>query len=125
MARRGHTLRHGAWILALTGAIACDDSTGPLICTDQLVYGIQVEAQDSITGRGVTEGLSGTAVDGSHQETMAVLDSLVWGAPEREGMYTVTVEATGYAPWVRAGIEVEADECHVIPVELQARLQPS
>ena len=43
-------------------------------------------------------------------------------AHEKEGTYTVTVRADGYAPWSKSGIEVKRDQCHVITVPVTARL---
>lgn len=50
---------------------------------------------------------------------------MLMSAGERPGTYTVTVSKPGFRDWQRAGIVVTADECHVHPVELSARLQPS
>jgi hypothetical protein len=44
-------------------------------------------------------------------------------AHEREGSYTVTVDAVGYSPWSRSGIPVIDGGCHVRTVRLTARLE--
>jgi hypothetical protein len=38
------------------------------------------------------------------------------------GSYTVTVRANGYRPWIKSGVAVAKDACHVIGVNLTARL---
>ena len=43
-------------------------------------------------------------------------------AYERAGTYTVTVHATGYRDWIKPGVTVTKDVCHVIGVLLTARL---
>lgn len=43
-------------------------------------------------------------------------------AHEQAGTYTVTVRADGYQPWVKTGVQVERDVCHVKTVQLTARL---
>jgi hypothetical protein len=56
---------------------------------------------------------------------MMAFGSDLVGAGERAGTYAVTVTATGYAEWTTSGVVVTADECHVIPVRLEPRLQPA
>lgn len=34
------------------------------------------------------------------------------------------VNASGFEPWSRDAIEVDADECHVIPQDIEVRLTP-
>ena len=56
-------------------------------------------------------------------EVMGV-NSLV-AAGERAGTYAVTVTRDGYEAWTRFDVEVDEDECHVIPVTLLAELEPT
>jgi hypothetical protein len=44
---------------------------------------------------------------------------------ERPGNYRVEVRAAGYASWIRDGLRVREDECHVQTLELVVRLQRS
>jgi hypothetical protein len=123
------------WLLAgltATALLACgpDGPTGT-VCTALAAYGLQVQVRDSITGVPAGRGAAVTAQDGSYQETLAYLgsvypqDSLTFvGAVERAGVYTVQVAKAGYRAWSRAGVVVTRDACHVIPVTVDARLQP-
>lgn len=104
-------------------------ATGRLnvVCTLEIRFGIAVVVQDSATGvapsgSGSTtfRAWSGTYADSA---TYPALVSGWGGVGERAGVYSVTVEATGFAPWRRDGIEVTRGLCHVRPVQLVARLQ--
>lgn len=110
------------FILVLALA-TCDGASDPIACTAQFVYGITVHVVDSTTGLPVTDGLAGNLQDGSYAEAMMAFGSDLVGAGERAGTYTVTVTATGYSEWSTSEVVVTADECHVIPVSLEPRLQ--
>jgi 5-hydroxyisourate hydrolase-like protein (transthyretin family) len=110
----------GILVLALAG---CSGTSDPIACTTQFVYGTTVHVVDSITGQPASDGLSGTAEDGSYTEAMTAFGSDLVGAGERAGTYTVTVTATDYLEWSTSEVVVTADECHVIPVSLEPRLQ--
>lgn len=121
-------MRAGWWSAsaALAVMVACSSPTDDgLICTDQFVYGIHVVATDSITGAPVSSGLTGTVREGSFSEPMMTFDSLLFGAGERQGVYQVDVAAAGYADWTGGPVTVDHDGCHVVPVNLTARLMPS
>jgi len=68
----------------------------------------------------VEEGSYREAVNASDQEAARGVAFV----PEREGTYNVAVLALGYLYWEVDGIRVAADECHVRPVSLTARLVP-
>ena len=52
-------------------------------------------------------------------------DSLALSAAhERPGTYTVTVSKPGYRDFTQSNIVVGADVCHVITVQITARLAP-
>jgi hypothetical protein len=113
-------LAPGILVLALA---SCSGTSDPIACTAQFVYGITAHVVDSITGLPVSDGVSGSVQDGSYTETMMSFGSDLVGAGERPGIYAVTVTATGYTEWTASGVVVTADECHVIPVSLEPRLQ--
>lgn len=46
-------------------------------------------------------------------------------AGERAGTYSITVRKAGYQTWSKGGVLVTKDVCHVIPVQVTAKLQPS
>ena len=118
-------LRWVVLVLALPGAsAACGDG---VTCTSEARFGIVVTVRDSVTGNVVPGPVVVTARDGSYAETAGPpfsngVDSFVL-AVERKGRYDVSVQAPDYRTWVRTGVQVTADECHVHTVQLQARLQ--
>lgn len=121
--REPPTGRGGVCIALLLACLTSTcDLASPVACTGLFVYGIVVTAVDSDTGEPVTEGLRGVTIRGSESAEMEVYGNTLRGAGEEEGRFAVIVTATGYDLWTRTGIEVEADECHVIPVERTARL---
>jgi hypothetical protein len=110
---------------------ACDSlDSGPIACTDIFLWGLHVAVQDSATGTPSASGAQLIARDGAYADTSSFppnrpdLDGLhLVAAGEREGTYTVTVRKAGFVDWERSGIVVTADECHVRPVALTARLK--
>lgn len=117
-----------ALILMLTALGSCYEGPGePIFCTDEARPGIILRIFEVGTMDPVTEGLAGTLVDGDYEENLAALgnDNVLFGATEREGVYTATVRADGYEEWQLANIVVTADECHVITREPNVTLVPS
>jgi hypothetical protein len=112
--------------LILSLALTACEFNGP--CTTSVEPGLIVRVLDSATGAPAAHDASGLAVDDEYQETLrnpAPEDpaaELLYGADEREGTYTVSVAKVGYQPWVREGVQVTGDECHVRTVNLEARL---
>ena len=95
-----------------------------VVCTDQLVYGIEVTVRDSTTGELLSVDPTGVLTDGVYRETMeAIGPGSLWGAPERPGTYDIEITAQGYRTWTRQGVEVEMDRdgCHVETVEARGR----
>ena len=116
------------WIFAFG---ACDvlDSQ-PVLCTGNFVWGLHVTVQDSATGAPSASGAQLIAHDGVYADSSSFppnrpdLDNQpLVGAGEREGTYTVTVRKAGFVDWERTNVVVSADECHVRPVALTARLE--
>ena len=114
-------------LLALTSLLGCDDSHSftPPICTAQFVYGISVDVVDSGSGAPLADSATMTLRDGNYVESATLSpDGLTMnGAGERAGNYTVVVARPRYHNWVRTEVQVDADECHVIPIKLRAELQ--
>lgn len=108
-------------VAAVALAVGGCGSTDPVVCTTEFVYGVSVEVFTA-DGAPAATGLAGLLEEGAHREQMEVRGNMLLGAGERAGTYDVTVTAPGHLPWVRRNVEVTADECHVIPVELTARL---
>ena len=121
---------HASWpavglIVALFAGCS-DDSTGPIVCTEEFVYGISIAVRDGATGEAAAVGAEGTITEGDYVETLGVFgDDTLFGAGERAGTYDVRITKDGYEDWTAARVTVTADECHVRTVFLQANLVPS
>lgn len=128
-----HRLRSVSLSVIVLGLGGCDLIDGPgVICTANFVFGLSVAVQDSTTGAPAASGAELIARDGAYADTAGFppgrpdLDAQpLVSAGERPGTYTVTVRKPGFVDWVRSGVVVTADECHVHTVELTARLRPA
>jgi hypothetical protein len=118
--------------LGVLAGIGCRRA-GPsdVICTADFRYGMSIYVRDSASGAGLASGSTVIVRDGSFVDSLTTAfpgsqaaDGPFVSAGERAGNYTVTVRRAGYRTWIQAGIVVKADECHVIPVQVVARLQP-
>lgn len=124
-----------AYVLT-TGSAFTSDSvrvTVRVVCTAVAKAGLVIGVQDSVTGStGPFTTVSYVAKDTSafkDSTLIAAVPSEVLGQPflvglayEHPGKYDITVKATGYKPWVKTGVIVVKDECHVVPVSVTARL---
>jgi hypothetical protein len=104
---------------------------GSVVCTMEARPGISVEPVDKITGQIVSGPTvlivkSGTYADTVRASTGAQpAPTNISGAYERPGTYTIIVRHAGYHDFVKSGIVVTKDECHVIPVRIKAQLEPA
>ncbi|MGH8543575.1 MAG: hypothetical protein ACREX3_08080 [Gammaproteobacteria bacterium] len=106
---------------------------GGEVCTREFRYGLNITVVDSATGSPPSEAVliatSGAFTDsvGPRAPVQLIANEppalILPTAGERPGMYSVVVRSPGYRDWNQSGIRVRADECHVIPVRLTARLQ--
>jgi hypothetical protein len=128
--------------LIVTAAIAvasCGGGSGtdPIVCTAEYRFGLAVYVTDSVTGAPAASGarlvtdIGGVPVDTtldfptSFPAGRPDLDAqALAGAGERAGTYRVTVRKAGYRDWVRTGVVVTADVCHVRTTVLTALIQP-
>ena len=106
--------------LTFIGCLITDD--GGVICTEVFVYGVKVALTHADTGEAIT-GATLTLTEGDYSEPMQELSPGHYaGAGERAGTYTLTVEVDGFETQTIGDIVVDADECHVIPVNLDVEL---
>ncbi len=114
----------GALLLAPVLIGCSEDGSGPIACTLEYRAGITVEITDSATGLAAAEGATLTIREGEYVESWTDTFGGVTlaGAWERAGTYDVTVAKDGYHTWIRTDVVVDADECHVHSVALQAAL---
>jgi hypothetical protein len=109
-----------AALLVTVSALACNGTSAP-VCTLEARAGINLTVVDD-AGQPVTNAIA-QAREGSYVETLqSTGPGILFGVFEREGDYDVTVTAPGFKEWNR-DIEVDADECHVIPVRLTVELE--
>ncbi len=116
----------GLCLAGLTAAVAACDLVGPHACTLEARAGIVLAVRDSVTAAPVPGPLLAIARDGQYADTSRFVfpdSGLVPLAYERAGHYDVTVSATGYRLWSRAGVEVEDGGCHVKTSRVDAWLQ--
>lgn len=96
-------------------------------CTEEARAGLNITVKNAVTNQVLGNGITVTAKDGNYTETLEFFDAnspVFSGAWERAGTYIVTVSGVGYITFVSGAITVAADECHVIPQQLQVVLQP-
>ncbi len=102
-------MRSAALRTALLVAGAIPSFACSLITTDDCVSigvsGIQVSVVDGLT-RAIPAGAVVTIRDGEYMETPVERNGVFYGATERTGIYTVAVDAPGYARWTRDDINV-------------------
>jgi hypothetical protein len=99
-----------------------------IACETKEIPGILLTVTDSASGGPVAApDVLIEVMDGSYRESFR---QSVTGpgnaaglAYERPGTYEVIVTAEGYHTWLRQGIRVRQDGCHVRRVDLTARLQ--
>ena len=103
----------------------CEDKE-PIFCTEVFVYGLNVTVKDANTSSFITENITITARDGEYEEqlTLEGIDYFL-GAGERPGNYVLEITAEGYEDYTSEIIQVDSDECHVIPEVLEIVLQPN
>lgn len=114
-------------ILVFLLLVSCknkDDDTDSINCTEIFIFGLTVQVRNINTGDIILNNISVTAVDGSYSEELAFSIDRFFGAGERPGEYTLTVEADGYRTLITPVIEVSADECHVINESIDLVLDP-
>ena len=114
--------------VTLCSGLAGCDFTGA--CTTSVEPGLIVHVVDGVTGAPAAHGASAWAIEDEYQEELrnpAPEDPTaerLYGADEREGTYTVSVGKPGYQLWMREGVRVRGDGCHVRTVDLETRLVP-
>lgn len=101
-------------IPSLTG---CDAFAAP---------GLAITVRDSASGAPVNDSVRVVARSGTYADS---IDGSSFGngsfalAYERAGLYSVTVTHPRARTWERTGVRVREDRCHVIPTQVNARLQ--
>ncbi len=122
-----HSPRIERWV-ALSVFIAILGATG---CSGDPVYGLAVTVQNAATGAPITDTAAVVIKDGAYVESYNSLGAAglptsgtIHAASERAGTYSITIRKTAFAPYDTAGIVVTKNACHVIPVQVLAKLSP-
>lgn len=118
------TVRAGiAAVPLLVGA--CGDGPTDVVCTTNIVHGIRGTARDASTNADITAGAYLVATEGTYKDSVSATGGALLAASERAGTYTVRIGRPGYFAFTRNNVVVGRDECHVIPVAIQANLNPA
>ena len=107
-------------IMILSG---CDGIMWPgMACTTEARPGLSVTVLDASTGLLLTGG-SVIAREGAYADTArSFIPASYPLAYERPGKYDVSVDVPGFQLWSKSGVAVRRDGCHVVTVQLDARL---
>lgn len=99
-------------------------------CSLIIANNMQITLRDSVTNDPiVADSIVVITTDGAYADTIRLSMPVLVSIPqvrvrgERAGTYRVQVTATGYAPWVREGVRVVDEGCHIRTVDLTARMQ--
>ncbi|MEM8558257.1 MAG: hypothetical protein AAGG50_10580 [Bacteroidota bacterium] len=118
-------------LTALLGG--CDASAEEAIyCLAVAEPGIVLFVEDAETAANLAPIATARIQDGDYVETLrgALFDAPggdplhLKGAEDRAGVYTLTVDAEGYRPFVLSNVEVRDNACSVTTVNITARLEP-
>lgn len=114
-----------ATVLVLTSC-GLSDKTPVGVCAATAPLAVEITVRDSVSGQAAAEGAIGTLVGTGVDDTLRVDDSLTMRGGNKLGTYVVTIDRAGYLTWMKSNVHVtEVGACgNVIPVELNARLQP-
>lgn len=119
-------LKNSFLILFILIVTSCNNNDD-IACTLEARAGLNVTVKDATTNNYLGFGTTVVATDGNYSETLEYMEGIIptfAGAWEREGNYILTVSAEGYVTYVSETITVTSDECHVIPRQVEALLQP-
>ena len=116
-------------LVTVCGLAGCTGGPTAVGCTEEARPGIIVSVRNDATGAPAAEGAILTLTDGSFRQTVdetTIRGLVLFGAVERPGVYDVAVDKDGFEEWRREGVTVglTPDGCHVVTVELEARLEP-
>jgi len=105
----------------------CDNDKDPILCTEEYVYGLSVTVKDANTNGIISENIIVTAREDEYEEQLMITEGIdnFFGAGERPGNYIIEVIADGYEDYTSEVIQVDANECHVIPEAIEIALQPN
>ncbi len=122
-------LRRHLSILYLSGIILLSScNLNNSACLDYAASAVQVKVTNEF-GIGIADSVTAVVYDGGFTDTLQNCSGsynnsgvFVWdeicGPYERPGTYTLIVSSDYFETYVQSGIQVDADECHVITEEI-------
>ena len=118
----------GVCLFVLAAAAACERASDPdpVICTAIAVSSLNVTVRDVATSARVCDAAVTAVLGGATFELRrsGSAEACTYAGPEeRAGVFEVRVSRAGYAPAVVSNVQVGADVCHVIPVQLTVDLR--
>jgi hypothetical protein len=100
-------------------------------CTLNIEPGVEVEVRDLVTQEHLVTTPRGVAREGTYEDSLQIWSVTadvpsrvitLAGAGEREGTYSVHLEAEGYEAWDTSGVRVTEGECHVRTARFTAEM---
>jgi hypothetical protein len=113
--------------LLLSAILSGCDVMGPVTCTTDVWPAVTVQVRDAATQAPAASGTAAYVRDGTYIDPLRPGDPgenalELFGAQERPGTYTVTIDKPGYQQWKQERVRVRDGSCHVQTVTLQANL---
>ena len=105
---------------------ACGSDNVIAACSAPAPLSVVVTVRDSTSGQAAADGAIGTLVGAGVDDTLTQIDSLTLRGGNQTGTFTVTIDRPGYLTWTAVNVSVteKGPRGNVIPVQLNARLQP-
>jgi hypothetical protein len=112
-------------VLSMAGTASLSGCLETQTCTTEYRFGVNVTLRNARSGAPVP-GATVVIVDGSWRETLSTfgLPGSYAGAGEREGSYTLSVEAPGFVSPAARTVVVTGSQCHVNGVSVTIDLTP-
>jgi hypothetical protein len=122
-------IRGIGFVLVLILSSGCDINDAGFMCNDEYVYGVRAEILcPALSDPAEWSGVVRLSSKG-YEEELSVLPTpedgrfVAFGAGERPGTYTLTVEHSGCKRWEQKDITVLENTCHVDQVKLTVELE--
>lgn len=112
----------------------CSGIADPVVLCTQIVQpAVIVEIRDLRTGAPIAGSASGVVRDGAYVDSLRPYGYITGpldaqslysrqAAPERAGVYEISIQRAGYRAWDTTGVRVTREECHVNTATIRANL---
>lgn len=112
-------------VLVPLATLACSDPTAGVDCPSIPSYAIHATARNASTGADITAGAYLVITEGSYKDSVSASGGQLRAGENRAGTYTVKVGHPGFFSFSRPNVVARRDECNVVPVTVQASLNPA